>query len=298
MPAKLSTVCYVHECTERLTQEYTVKEVMVVVRLDDVDPTKVVYLKVKIFIPSDQNIPTQIEDFEKGDVVFLRGKFVACAGWYSINATSLKVMDNLDFDTMPSIGLDIMIIGITTKTVQNVDGKSVLDFYVEENLSDCEPRDFWVEVSHDPNVRYLSNKTNSINQSMRSTTAIIMGTIVYQAPVINEVTQEESSPGKHVINLEDISLISTNRNSANAAQSLNLPWLNAQANGRHGSRSNRSPRGATPRTSRRGRTTLSQMNQPARNQNISAALEANPILTMADSTSSTSHNPISEEQAD
>lgn len=56
-----------------------------VVRLDDVDPTKVVYLKVKIFIPSDQNIPTQIEDFEKGDVVFLRGKFVACAGWYSVS---------------------------------------------------------------------------------------------------------------------------------------------------------------------------------------------------------------------
>ncbi|PKY58370.1 hypothetical protein RhiirA4_480227 [Rhizophagus irregularis] len=65
MPAKLSTVCYVHECTERLTQEYTVKEVTAVVRLDDADPTKVVYLKVKIFIPSDQNISTQIEDFEK-----------------------------------------------------------------------------------------------------------------------------------------------------------------------------------------------------------------------------------------
>jgi hypothetical protein len=77
MPSKISTVCYVHEYTECLTQEYTVKEVMAVVRLDDVDPTKVVYLKVKTFISSDQNILTQIEDFEKGDVVFLRGKFVA-----------------------------------------------------------------------------------------------------------------------------------------------------------------------------------------------------------------------------
>jgi hypothetical protein len=77
MPSKISTVCYVHEYTECLTQEYTVKEVMVVVRLDDVDPTKMVYLKVKTFISSDQNILTQIEDFEKGDVVFLRGKFVA-----------------------------------------------------------------------------------------------------------------------------------------------------------------------------------------------------------------------------
>ncbi|CAB4435524.1 unnamed protein product [Rhizophagus irregularis] len=98
---------------------------------------------------------------------------------------------------------------------------------------------------------------------MRSTTAIIMDTIVYQAPVINEVTQEESSPNKHVINLEDISLISTNHNSGNAAQSLNLPWLNAQTNGGHGIRSNQCPRGATPRTSRRGRTTLAQMNQPS-----------------------------------
>ncbi|CAB4429113.1 unnamed protein product [Rhizophagus irregularis] len=35
---------------------------------------------------------------------------------------------------------------------------------------------------------------------MRSTTGIIMGTIIYEAPVINEVTH-----------LEDISLISTNR---------------------------------------------------------------------------------------
>ncbi|RGB22970.1 hypothetical protein C1646_822314 [Rhizophagus diaphanus] len=71
MPTKLSTVCY-HETTEHLTQEFTVKKVTVVIRLDDTDPTKVVYLKVKIFIPFDENIPTQIEDFEKGDVVFLR----------------------------------------------------------------------------------------------------------------------------------------------------------------------------------------------------------------------------------
>ncbi|RGB28798.1 hypothetical protein C1646_796503 [Rhizophagus diaphanus] len=151
MPVKLTTVCYVHEITERLTQEFTVKEITAIVRLDDADPTKVVYLKVKIFIPSDENIPMQIEDFEKGNVVLLRGKFVTCSGWYSVNVTSLKVMGNLDFDMMPSIGLDIMVIGITTKMIRNVDGKSVLDFYVEENLGDREPRDFWVEVRHDPN---------------------------------------------------------------------------------------------------------------------------------------------------
>ncbi|UZO06369.1 uncharacterized protein OCT59_026694 [Rhizophagus irregularis] len=57
---------------------------------------------------------------------------------------------------------------------------------------------------------------------MRSATAIIMGTIIYEAPVIKEVTQKESSPGKHIINLEDISLTSMNRSSTNAGQSLNL----------------------------------------------------------------------------
>jgi hypothetical protein len=40
------------------------------------------------------------------------------------------------------------------------------------------------------------------------------------------------------------------------------------------------------------------MNQPARNQNISAALEANPIPTMANSASSASNDPVSQEQTD
>ncbi|CAB4435262.1 unnamed protein product [Rhizophagus irregularis] len=51
--------------------------------LDDDDPTKIVYLRVKAFIPIDENIPCQIEDFNKGQVIFLKGKFVACASWYS-----------------------------------------------------------------------------------------------------------------------------------------------------------------------------------------------------------------------
>lgn len=51
-------------------------------------------------------------------------------------------MENLNFDTMPSIGLNIMMVGITAKSVRNVDGKSVMDFYVEENLGDLDPRNF------------------------------------------------------------------------------------------------------------------------------------------------------------
>ncbi|PKY53535.1 hypothetical protein RhiirA4_426089 [Rhizophagus irregularis] len=102
------------------------------------DPTGVVYLKVKIFIPSDQNIPTQIEEFEKGDVVFLRGKFVACPGWKSrFRYNAIHWFGHYGF-------------GIMTKTVRNVDGKSVLDFYVKEDLGDCDPmiRDYYSLIYH------------------------------------------------------------------------------------------------------------------------------------------------------
>ena len=84
MPAKISTICYVHDVTERLTQEFTVREITAMSRLDDNDPTKVVYLRIKVFIPSDQNIEIQIEEFDTGDVIFLKGKFIACDGWYSV----------------------------------------------------------------------------------------------------------------------------------------------------------------------------------------------------------------------
>ena len=80
MPAKLSTIAYVHEVTQRQTQDFTVKEITAVSRLSEDDPTKVSYLKIKAFIPLDQEIETQIEDFNAEDIIFLRGKFMACAG--------------------------------------------------------------------------------------------------------------------------------------------------------------------------------------------------------------------------
>ena len=84
MPAKVSAICYVHDCTERLTQDFTIKEITAVYRLDATDATKIIYLKLKAFIPSDRNIETQVDDFERGDVVYIRGKFVACAGYYLV----------------------------------------------------------------------------------------------------------------------------------------------------------------------------------------------------------------------
>jgi hypothetical protein len=84
MPAKVSSICYVHNVTERLTEEYTIKEIVGVVRLDDDDPTKINYLRVKAFIPSDPQIECKIEDFESRQVILLKGKFVDCDGWYTV----------------------------------------------------------------------------------------------------------------------------------------------------------------------------------------------------------------------
>ena len=53
MPAKLSTIAYIHKSTECLTQDFTVKDITAMSRLSDDDPTKVIYLQIKAFIPSD-----------------------------------------------------------------------------------------------------------------------------------------------------------------------------------------------------------------------------------------------------
>ncbi|PKY22397.1 hypothetical protein RhiirB3_410544, partial [Rhizophagus irregularis] len=51
----------------------------------------------------------------------------------------------MEFDDIPAIGLNVMIMGLTTKTVRNIDNQSIIDFYIEENLGDWKPREFWVE---------------------------------------------------------------------------------------------------------------------------------------------------------
>ncbi|RGB26345.1 hypothetical protein C1646_770537 [Rhizophagus diaphanus] len=107
MPAKISTMCYIHKFTERLTQEFTIKEITAVARLNDDDLTKIV-----------------LPDY------FLERK-VRCLRQL-VNATSVKLIDNMEFDDMPAIGLNVMLMGITTKTVRNIDNQSIIDFYVEK----------------------------------------------------------------------------------------------------------------------------------------------------------------------
>ncbi|POG65500.1 hypothetical protein GLOIN_2v1665772, partial [Rhizophagus irregularis DAOM 181602=DAOM 197198] len=70
--------------------------------------------------------------------------------------------------------------------------ESVLDFHVEENLGNREPKDFWLEMRHNSNINYLANKTNSINQTMRSTMAILSGLLYYQESIIDTSTTEDS----------------------------------------------------------------------------------------------------------
>jgi hypothetical protein len=186
-----------------------------------------------------------------------------------VSATSIQVLLNLDFDTMPAIGLQVMLTGITTQTVQNVEGKAAMKFFVEEYLGNRESTDFWVEMRHEINNQYLAKKTDIINLNGRSTTAILTGSMKYKPPITDPATLQETEPEKHILELVDISILSTNRSDENR-RSPNVPWLN------NSGRTNRPTRGATPRTpTRRSRTTLSQMSSTVR-----VALDANPIPNM------------------
>ncbi|CAG8641755.1 1173_t:CDS:2, partial [Diversispora eburnea] len=44
------------------------------------------------FVSLDPIIKTQIEKFEKEQVILLTGKFVANNGWYTVSATSIQVL--------------------------------------------------------------------------------------------------------------------------------------------------------------------------------------------------------------
>ncbi|RHZ86000.1 hypothetical protein Glove_57g128 [Diversispora epigaea] len=168
MPTKLTTICYIHDFTDHITSEYTIKEITGIIRLDNNDPQKISFLKIKSFMPLDLTIGTKIEKFEKEQVILLTGKFVANSRWYSVSATSIQVILDLDFNTMPAVNLQVMLTGVTTQTVQNSEGNAVMNFFVEEYLGDREPKDFWVETVHETGNQYLANKTSTINLNGKS----------------------------------------------------------------------------------------------------------------------------------
>ncbi|CAG8634833.1 1346_t:CDS:2 [Gigaspora margarita] len=55
-----------------------------------------------------------IELFETRDVIYLKGKFVGNNNNYSVSTISIKLLD-FDFNTMLAIGVNTVIVEITTK---------------------------------------------------------------------------------------------------------------------------------------------------------------------------------------
>ncbi|KAF0419876.1 hypothetical protein F8M41_007122 [Gigaspora margarita] len=156
MPAKILTLCYIHDCSDRIAQNFFLKEITAIVKSESNDPTKILFLKIKAFIPVDKDVEHYIDPFEIGD----------------ITAISIKIT-NLEFNDMPAIGMGVTITEQTTQTAKTIDGNIVLDFFVEERIGEKEPADFWVEVRHKINNTYLANRTNAINQKICSTTALL-----------------------------------------------------------------------------------------------------------------------------
>ncbi|KAF0403420.1 hypothetical protein F8M41_009357 [Gigaspora margarita] len=214
MPAKISTLCYVHDCSDRIAQNFFLKEITAIVKSESNDPTKILFLKIKAFIPADKDIKHYIDPFE--------------------------IVTDLEFNDMPAIGVGVTITGQTIQTAKTVDGNIVLDFFVEKRIGKKEPADFWVEVRHKINNTYLANRTNAIDQKICSTTALLVGTMNYLHPISN------SNKGKHILVLEEISLLSI----------------------------------ATLRTPQKDHTTLSQMGPttlPFSSSILQTALNSNPI---------------------
>ncbi|KAF0488279.1 hypothetical protein F8M41_022366 [Gigaspora margarita] len=276
MLAKLFAICYVQACIDHLTQEFTVKDITAIVRLSEDDPSKIIYLNIKIFVPLNEPNDHYIESFETSDVISVKGKFVSRDNYYTVSATSIKTLE-FDFDDMLALGINTFIIGITNQTIKNNDDNISLKFYVEEKVREKEPSNFWVEARHNVNNKYLSNKTDAINQNARSTTAVLVSTIVY-----------EMATGKHIVVLEDVTMITFNRNNSTSQSSV-PPWL-AQTS-ISGYARNCQARSATLRISKKGRNTLSNMNATSisptpPNQNLTEALQANPspIPNMSSST--------------
>ncbi len=146
-------------------------------------------------------------------------------------------------------------------------------------MGEREPSDYWLEVRHNPNDTYLSNKTSAINQTIRSTTAVLSGTLTYHPPTTDPNTSEETTSPKNVLKLEDISLISTASQTRTTTQSIVLPWMNSRPNTTQRSPNRNNNRTRGPPTPKRPRTTLAQMSPTTTSpdQNLSVALQANPI---------------------
>ncbi|KAF0553689.1 hypothetical protein F8M41_020077 [Gigaspora margarita] len=110
---------------------------------------------------------------------------------------------------MPVLDINMFNISITNQTIKNVENSVSLKFYIEEKVRKKKLSNFWVETEHNINNRYLSNKTGTINQNACSTTTILVGTIMYDV-----------STEKHIVALEDITMITSNCNNSTTQSSV------------------------------------------------------------------------------
>ncbi|CAG8598320.1 24838_t:CDS:2, partial [Gigaspora rosea] len=98
------------------------------------------------FIPVDKEVEHYINQFEIGDIVYIRRKLIAYEFYYivcyiEVTSTLIKVTD-LEFDDILVIGIGVMITGQTIQTTKTVNRNIVLDFYIEEQIGKKEPTDF------------------------------------------------------------------------------------------------------------------------------------------------------------
>ncbi|CAG8834685.1 12026_t:CDS:2 [Gigaspora margarita] len=229
----------------------------IIVKTNNHDPTKINFLKTKIYIPIDENDKHSIKLFEIDDVIFLKEKLIAYESYYIVSTTSIKVTA-LDFDSMPAIGMNVIVTVLITQSVKIAEGNSILDFFIKEKIGNKEPSDFWLEVRHDSSHIYLSNRTNSINQNGHSTNVLLIGVMNYQNLVIDTITNNEIMPEKHFLILEDMTMIISNNNNTNSSKntySFNIPWISQ-----------------TLYTSKNNCATTTQSSE-----NLQAALKTNPI---------------------
>ncbi|RIB23480.1 hypothetical protein C2G38_2171203 [Gigaspora rosea] len=60
-----------------------------------------------------------------------------------------------------------------TQTVKKVENDLLFKFYVKERIGDKEASNFTLETKHSSDNKYLSNKTNTMNQNSRLTTVLL-----------------------------------------------------------------------------------------------------------------------------
>src|SRR6266542_1316301 len=88
MPSKLLTFCYMHDSTERITRDYTVKEITGIIKLCETDHEKIVFLRIKAFILINQDRELKINFFEVRNTILLKGKFVPFENYYIVHSDS------------------------------------------------------------------------------------------------------------------------------------------------------------------------------------------------------------------